>query len=129
MSAAEEKFAGGKLLVRREGAIASITLNHPDKMNSIELEMWAALARLVPELDGDDAIRVLVFRGAGERAFSAGADISRFAEERSNSAQAREYSAQFLPGLDAVEAFSKPTVAMIRGACVGGGAELAAATD
>lgn len=129
MSAAEEEFAGGKLLLRREGAIATIVLNHPDKMNAIELEIWAALARLVPALDGDNEIRVLVFRGAGERAFSAGADISRFAEERSNAAQAREYSAQFLPGLDAIEGFSKPTIAMIRGACVGGGAELAAATD
>ncbi len=129
MTAATEGFAGGKLLLGREGQIATITFNHPDRMNAIELEMWAELARLVPELDKDDNIRVLIFRGAGERAFSAGADISRFAEERSNSAQAREYSEQFLPGLDAIDAFNKPTLSLIRGACVGGGIELASATD
>ncbi|HJP13199.1 MAG TPA: hypothetical protein QF533_02440, partial [Nitrospinota bacterium] len=60
MTAATEGFAGGKLLLGREGQIATITFNHPDRMNAIELEMWAELARLVPELDKDDNIRVLI---------------------------------------------------------------------
>ncbi len=109
--------------------MATVTLNHPERMNAIELEMWAALGRLMPELEADASARDVVFRGAGERAFSAGADISRFAKERSNSAQGREYAARFLVGLDAVDAFPKPTLSLIRGACVGGGVELAAATD
>lgn len=125
----EEARAGGKLLLRREGGVATLTLNHPEKMNAIELEMWGELARVMPELDGDPSVRVLVFRGAGERAFSAGADISRFAEERSNARQAAEYAGHFFAGLDAVDAFSKPSLCLIRGACVGGGAELAAAAD
>ncbi|MBI3127693.1 MAG: enoyl-CoA hydratase/isomerase family protein [Candidatus Tectomicrobia bacterium] len=98
-------------------------------MNAIELEMWGELARIMPELDRDPSVRVLVFRGAGERAFSAGADISRFAEERANTRQAREYAGHFFAGLDAVDAFSKPALCLIRGACVGGGVELAAAAD
>ncbi len=129
MAASEEKLAGGKVLLRREGPVATITFNHPERMNALELETWTALARVVPELDAEDSVRVLVFRGAGERAFSAGADISRFEKERFNSAQAEKYSDCFLAGLDAVERFEKPTLSLIRGACVGGGIELAAATD
>ncbi len=129
MAGAEEKLAGGSLLLGKNGPIATITLNHPERMNAIELEMWAEFGRVVPGLDADESVRVLVFRGAGERAFSAGADISRFEKERSNSAQAREYSKGFLEGLDAIEGFTKPTISLIQGACVGGGVELAAATD
>lgn len=129
MSSLQEEFAGGKLLFRREGSTAIITFNHPGRMNAIELEMWAELSHLVPRLDQDEGVRVLVFEGAGDRAFSAGADISRFADERSNSTQARKYSESFLPGLDAVGNFAKPTISSIKGACVGGGIELAAATD
>lgn len=129
MAQTEEKLAGGNILLCRDGAIATITLNHPERMNAIELEMWTELGRIVPELNMDDSIRVLVFRGAGERAFSAGADISRFEKERSNSEQAREYADGFLVGLDAIDDFEKPTISLIRGACVGGGVELAAATD
>jgi enoyl-CoA hydratase/carnithine racemase len=125
----EEARAAGKLLLRREGGVATLTLNHPEKLNSLELEMWGELARVMPELDGDPSVRVLVFRGAGERAFSAGADISRFAEERSDSKQGRAYAERFFAGLDAVDAFSKPSLCLIRGACVGGGVELAAAAD
>ena len=125
----EEARAGGKILLRREGGVATLTLNHPEKMNAIELEMWAGLARVMPELDADLSVRVLVFRGAGERAFSAGADISRFAEERANAKQAAGYAEHFFAGLDAVDAFSKPSLCLIRGACVGGGVELAAAAD
>jgi len=129
LSGLQEEFAGGKLLLRREGSTAIITFNHPGRMNAIELEMWAELTQLVPRLDQDEGVRVLVFEGAGDRAFSAGADISRFADERSNSTQARKYSESFLPGLDAVGNFAKPTISSIGGACVGGGIELAAATD
>ncbi len=127
---ADEERVGGKILLRREGAVATVTLNHPERMNALEREMWAELGRIMPELEADAAVRVVVFRGAGDRAFSSGADISRFEKERFSSAQAREYAKEgFLAGLDAVDAFSKPILCLIRGACVGGGAELAAAAD
>ncbi len=125
----DEERAGGKILLQREGPVATVTLNHPEKMNAIELEMWAEIARMMLELDAEESVRAVVFRGAGDRAFSAGADISRFEKERSDSARAQTYAEGFLGGLDAVDAFSKPTLCLIRGACVGGGAELAAAAD
>ncbi len=126
----EQRRAGGKIRLSRKGAVATITLHAPEKMNAIEYEMWVEIARLMPDLEGDASVRAVVFRGAGERAFSAGADISRFREERYSSEQARRYAeGGFLRGLDAVDAFSKPVICLIRGACVGGGVELAAATD
>ena len=110
--------------------MATVTFHAPEKMNAIEYEMWVEVARIMPELEADEAVRAVVFRGAGERAFSAGADISRFKEERYSSAQAERYAQTgFLRGLNAVDAFAKPVICLIRGACVGGGVELAAATD
>lgn len=125
-----EPRADGKIRLSRRGAVVTIEIRAPEKLNAIEYEMWLEIARLMPELDADDSARVVVFRGAGERAFSAGADISRFREERWSSGQARRYAeTAFLRGLDAVDAFSKPALCLIRGACVGGGVELAAAAD
>ena len=117
MTGPQEEFAGGKLLLRREESIAIVTFNHPERMNALELEMWGELARLVPRLDRDESVRVLVFKGAGDRAFSAGADIARFAEERSNSDQARKYAEGFLPGLD--EQVANADVGASRRAIVG----------
>ena len=126
----EEQRADGKILLSRKDAVATITFNAPERLNAIEYEMWVEIGSLMPELDADDSVRAVVFRGAGERAFSAGADISRFKQERYSSAQAKHFSETgFLRGLDAVDAFSKPVICLIRGACVGGGVELAAATD
>jgi len=126
----EEQRADGKILLSRKDAVATITFNAPERLNAIEYEMWVEIGSLMPELDADDSVRAVVFRGAGERAFSAGADISRFKQERYSSEQAKHFSETgFLRGLDAVDAFSKPVICLIRGACVGGGVELAAATD
>lgn len=126
----ERRRADGKIRLSRKGAVATITIHAPEKMNAIEYEMWVEIARVMPELDADASVRAVVFRGAGERAFSAGADISRFREERFSSRQAKRYAeGGFLRGLNAVDAFSKPVLCLIRGACVGGGVELAAATD
>ena len=116
----EEQRADGKILLSRKDAVATITFNAPERLNAIEYEMWVEIGSLMPELDADDSVRAVVFRGAGERAFSAGADISRFKQERYSSAQARHFSETgFLRGLDAVDAFSKPVICLIRGACVG----------
>ena len=126
----EEQRADGKIRLSRKGAVATITFHAPERLNAIEYEMWVEIGSLMPELDQDDSVRVVVFRGAGERAFSAGADILRFKEERYSSEQAKHFSETgFLRGLNAVDAFSKPVMCLIRGACVGGGVELAAATD
>ncbi|MFQ5894804.1 MAG: enoyl-CoA hydratase-related protein, partial [Nitrospinota bacterium] len=73
--------------------------------------------------------RAITFPGAGEEAFSAGADIGRFAEERRDSASARRYAERFEAGVEVVDSCSKPTLSLIKGFCVGGGCELASATD
>jgi enoyl-CoA hydratase/carnithine racemase len=81
------------------------------------------------ELDTDDTIRCVIVRGAGDRAFAAGADIAEFGRERENVEQARAYGAAEHRGVMAVADCRHPTVAMIRGACVGGGLEIAVACD
>tara|TARA_Y100000588_G_scaffold170774_1_gene184640 strand:+ start:956 stop:1774 length:819 start_codon:yes stop_codon:yes gene_type:complete len=119
-----------KIICDKKGSIATVIINAPDRMNAIELEMWAEIQKVMSKLSGDSSVRVVVFRGEGSKAFSSGADISRFAEERFNSKQAKNYaSSGFLEGLKSVGSFPKPVLSLIQGYCVGGGMELAAATD
>jgi enoyl-CoA hydratase/carnithine racemase len=81
------------------------------------------------QLETDKDVRVVVFRGAGDQAFSAGADIKEFESRRNNSAQARSYAEAYEGALQAIDNFGKPTISLIKGACTGGGCELAAVTD
>ncbi len=117
------------LLVGREGAIATIVLNRPDKLNAMTKPMWRMLGESVSALAADDAVRCIVLRGAGDRAFSPGNDISEFETERSNPAQAREYGKIMHTALAALRDCRHPTVAAIQGICVGGGMEIAALCD
>ncbi len=125
---------GGKLskagvLVRSEGSIATVTLNQPSRHNAINRAMWARLIDLFSEIENDESIRVVVLKGAGERAFSAGADISEFEESRSTAERARGYNALVAGAMDALYSLSKPVVAHIHGYCIGGGCELASCCD
>ncbi len=117
------------ILVERNGQIATVILNRPDQRNAMSRAMWRELIDVAQELETDPQVRVVILRGAGTEAFSAGADISEFEQYRSNSALAREYSVSFEGALEAVAGLSKPTISLIQGFCVGGGLELAAATD
>jgi enoyl-CoA hydratase len=119
----------GELYIDRDGPIATITMNRPEHHNAINFAMWSELNGLVAEVTSDDEIRVLVIRGAGTAAFSAGADIAEFEKTRNDSAQARIYSEAFDGAMDALWALGKPVIAMIQGFCVGGGLELACCTD
>ena len=87
------------------------------------------LRRIAVELENDSDVKVVVFTGAGDAAFSAGADIKDFESYRNNSTMAKVYSEAFDGAMDAIEAISKPTISLIRGFCVGGGCELSTATD
>ena len=118
-----------KLYLERRGAIATIVINRPDQRNAINYEMWLELKRLAAELNGQSETRVVIIRGTGEDAFSAGADIAEFGERRNDSAEARIYSEAFDGAMDAVWMLDKPTISMIRGFCFGGGLELACCTD
>jgi enoyl-CoA hydratase/carnithine racemase len=117
------------VLVARDGNIATVTLNNPDKLNALHKEMWRSLGETMRELSADDSLRCVVLRGAGDKAFAAGADISEFAAERADSAQAKRYGTLIHDTMQAVARCRHPTVAMIHGACIGGGLEIAAMCD
>ena len=119
----------GEILLQREGVVATIVLSHPGRLNALSLPMWRAVASTIESLNADPSLRCVVLRGDGERAFAAGADIAEFASERSNSTQARVYGDAIDRGMQAVRTSVHPTLAMIQGACVGGGLELAAVCD
>lgn len=117
------------ILVERDGPVATVVLNRPHKLNAISLNMWGELRARVEELGEDSSVRVIVFRGAGGRAFSAGADIGDFEASRHDSSSAIEYAAVFEGALEKVAALTVPTISMIEGVCIGGGLELASVTD
>jgi enoyl-CoA hydratase len=117
------------LLRQREGGVATLVLNRPDKLNALTKALWREIGEAVRALDADEGVRCVVLRGAGERAFSPGNDISEFDAERSNAAQARTYGALMHETLGALRGCRHPTVALIHGVCVGGGLELAACCD
>ena len=117
------------ILVERADSIATITFNRPDQRNAISYEMWRSLGEIMGALEDDVSIRCVVFRGAGGEAFSAGADIKDFDEHRYDSTSAARYAKAFESALERIENLRCPTISAIQGFCVGGGLELAAATD
>ena len=117
------------LLVERAGDIATVVLNRPDKLNALTKPMWRLLGESVAALAADDAVRCIVLRGAGGKAFSPGNDIGEFETERANPAQARDYGKLMHAALAALRDCRTPTVAAIQGICVGGGMEVAALCD
>jgi enoyl-CoA hydratase/carnithine racemase len=117
------------ILVGREGAIATVVLNQPDKLNAMNKAMWAGLADAMRALSADDSLRCVIVRGAGEKAFCPGADIGEFEHERSNAAQAAEYGRVVQAAIDATWNCPHPVVAQIHGVCVGGGLLVASLCD
>jgi len=119
----------GQVRIERDGAIATVVLDRPEKLNALTRAMWAALGEAVDALSADDAVRCVIVRGAGEKAFSPGNDIGEFATQRSNKAQAREYGRTMHATAHALARCRHPLVAQIHGICVGGGLEIAALCD
>ena len=117
------------ILLDRTDGIATVTFNRPDQRNAIDYHGWLELRRIAIDLDRDDSVRVVVFTGAGDRAFSAGADIKDFESYRDNSEKAQVYAEAFDGAMDAIEVVSKPTLCLIKGFCVGGGCEMSMACD
>jgi len=117
------------ILTEHHGPVVTVTLNRPDKLNAFTKAMWQRLGEVMRHLSDDDAIRCIVLRGAGDRAFSPGNDISEFESVRSNSAQAKAYGQIIAGTLDALRSCRHPTVALIKGICVGGGLEIAGTCD
>src|ERR1700757_3382778 len=117
------------VLIERNQTIATVTLNKPEKLNALDLEMWRGLALAFNELSADDSLRCVILRGAGEQAFAAGADIAEFSSVRSTVAQARAFAVITHAAMQAIASCRHPVIAMIRGACVGGGLEIASVCD
>ena len=117
------------ILVSRDGAIATVALNNPERLNALNRAMWEGLGAAIRELSVDERLRCVVVRGAGEKAFAAGADIAEFARERADARQAKAYGNLIHDTMQALARCRHPTVALIRGACVGGGLEIAAMCD
>lgn len=117
------------MLARRSGALGWMIFNNPAKHNAISMEMAEAVPHVMSDFDADPAIRVVIVSGAGEKAFAAGSDISSFGAVRTDSAQNRHYNEMNERSYNAVYECSKPTIAMIRGYCIGGGLDFAASCD
>jgi enoyl-CoA hydratase len=118
-----------KMLARKEGGVGTVIFNNPEKHNAVSLDMWEATRRILDDFAADPEIRVVVLTGAGGKAFVSGADISRFEKERANLEAARAYSAKTEAASAGIAEFPKPTIAMIRGYCLGGGLGLATCCD
>ncbi|HEX8010148.1 MAG TPA: enoyl-CoA hydratase-related protein [Casimicrobiaceae bacterium] len=120
----------GELIeLSRDGAIATVVLNRPEKLNALTKPMWQTLGETIGALSADDDLRCIILRGAGEKAFSPGNDIAEFAVERANKTQAIAYGQVMHSTLEALQTCRHPLIAQIHGVCVGGGLELAALAD
>jgi enoyl-CoA hydratase len=118
-----------KMLSRKEGHVGYVIFNNPERRNAVSLEMWEATARILDDFGKDDDIRVVVLTGAGDKAFVSGADISRFESERANEEAIARYNQTVERANAAIYDYAKPTIAMIRGFCIGGGVGLALCCD
>ena len=115
--------------VERDDSIATVVFNRPKMRNAINLAMWAEIASVTNELAVDEAVRAIVYRGAGRQAFASGADISEFQENRKDIATALAYNKTTEAAYNAIRVCPKPTVAMVFGFCMGGAMAVAMACD
>ena len=127
--AAPLQFLTDKLVAEKEGSIGWIIFNNPERHNATSYEMWQALPVVLDAYVKDPGVRAIVLRGAGEKAFSAGADISQFREKRSGVEATKVYNAAADTANQALRECTKPTIAMIRGYCIGGGTAVAVGCD
>lgn len=118
----------GKLRVERNGPLAEVVFDHPERRNAVTTEMWRQIPEIARTLDADPAVRVVVLRGEGELAFVSGADISQFAESRTGE-NAAQYDMDNLDAFEALSSIGKPVIAAIHGFCIGGGCAIALCAD
>jgi enoyl-CoA hydratase/carnithine racemase len=117
------------ILVEHDGAIATVVLNRPEKLNALSRASWSELGRRMRELSAETDVRCVILRGAGDKAFAAGADIAEFPAVRADAVQGRAYGELIHDTMQAIGTCVHPTMAMIRGVCVGGGLEVALMCD
>ena len=118
-----------RIIARKDGAIGHLVFNNLARHNAISLDMAEAVPGVIADFEKDPAIRVVIVSGAGERAFAAGSDISSFGEVRADPARNKRYNEINEDAYGAVYRCAKPTIAMIRGYCIGGGLDFATSCD
>lgn len=119
----------GRMLMEREGPIGWMIFDHPERRNAVTQEMWLQMGEILQEFARDAAIRVVVLKGTGDKAFVSGADISQFAQKRKNAADVAKSNQLTDAARRALATFDKPTIAMIHGFCLGGGLGIALMCD
>ena len=118
-----------KMIARQDGPIGWIIFNQPERHNAVSLAMWQALEVIVDHFERNPEIRVVVVRGAGDKAFVSGADISEFETQRSGEEATRFYNETSQRAMRRLRELRKPTLAMIQGYCIGGGVAVALSCD
>jgi len=118
-----------KMLAHKQGGVGILTFNNPERHNAVSLEMWKTTKRMLDDFAADSDIRVVVLTGAGGKSFVSGADISKFASERATLEASRAYNVKSDAAYSSIAEFPKPTIAMIKGYCIGGGVGLAVCCD
>jgi enoyl-CoA hydratase len=119
----------GRMLAEKDGAIGWMIFDHPERRNAVTQGMWLQIGEILEDFAKDEAIRVVVLKGEGEQAFVSGADISQFGQQRRNAAEVAESNRLTDAARQALATFSKPTIAMIQGYCLGGGLAIALMCD
>lgn len=117
------------MLAEIDGPIGWMTFNKPERRNAVSLDMWEALPEILHRFESDPGVRVIVLKGAGDRAFVSGADISQFEQARSSEESNAHYDHVSELASKALAECGKPTIAMIRGFCIGGGLAIAVGCD
>jgi enoyl-CoA hydratase len=128
-STTEIPYADGKILKHTAGGVGVITFNNPDKRNAMSLEMWEGFGEALTDLRDDAAVRVVILRGAGGKAFVSGADISQFEKTRHNAAASEQYGKRSAAQRALLADYPNPTIACIQGFCLGGGMQVAMLAD
>jgi len=118
-----------RMQVWTDGATLHIRFNNPARHNALSVDMWQAIPALLAQAEKDDGIRLVVFSGAGEKAFVSGADISQFEDMRAAREAVKHYEAMAEEALMSIYRCAKPTLACIRGYCIGGGVNVAISCD
>ena len=119
----------GRIIAEREGAVGRLIFDSPARMNAVSPDMWRDAAAALEDFAADKSLRALVVTGAGRKAFSAGDDIAYFAASRDTAKAAEIYKQAGERALDLLDTLACPTIAMIRGYCIGGGVETAITCD
>ena len=125
----DQPLTTSKMIAEKDGPIGRIIFNNPARHNAVSLDMWQAVAQIMDDFDKDDTVRVIVLTGAGGKAFVSGADISEFKEKRASEEAVAAYAKISEAARVKLQDTLKPTIAMIRGYCIGGGVGTALACD